>query len=104
MYAHPDAYQESNVHPIAAPSEVSYLPSYAYPTSTGTSMYDYTETDPNGYASIPAYSQYQPLYEGHGHVYQGTVPTYARPTHRGETASEMSYATPMYASPNAPVY
>ena len=67
-------------------------------------MYDYTETDPNGYASIPASSQYQPLYEGHTHVYQGTVPTYARPTHRDETASEMSYVTSMYASPNAPVY
>ena len=104
LYAHPDAYQESSAHSIAAPSEVSYLPSYSYPKSVGTSMYDYPATGMNDYASIPASSQYQPLYEGHGHVYQGTVPTYTRPTPRGETDSEMSYAVPVYASPIAPVY
>ena len=97
-------YQESIAPSIAAPSEMSSLPSYVYPKSTGTSIYSYPATGPNDYASIPASSQYQPLYEGHGHVYQGTVPTYARPTCRGETGSEMSYAATMYASPIAQVY
>ena len=104
FYAHPNMYQESIAPSIAAPSEMSSLPLYAYPKSTGTSIYNYPATGSNDYASIPASSQYQPLYEGHGHVYQGTVPTYTRPTHEGETGSEMSYAAPMYASPIAQVY
>ena len=104
LYVHPDRHQKLNAPSIAAPSEVSYLHSYAYPKSTGTSIYSYPATGPNDYASIPGSSQYQPLYEGHGHVYQGTVPTYTRPTRGGETGSPMSYAAPMYASPIAQVY
>ena len=104
LYAHPDRYQESNAPSVAAPSKVSYVHSYAYLKSTGTSIYSYPATGPNDYASIPASSQYQPLYEGHGHMYQGTVPTYARPTRRGETGSEMSYAVPRSINPRDPIY
>ena len=89
---------------VAAPSEASYLHSNAYPKSTGTSIYSYPATGPNDYASIPASSQYQPLYEGHDHVYQETVPTYVRPTHGGETGSEMSYVVPRPTNPRDPVY
>ena len=102
MYFYPGA--NPTAPSVAAPSEASYLHSNAYPKSTGTSIYSYPATGPNDYASIPASSQYQPLYEGHGHVYQGTVPTYARPTPRSETGSEMSYAVPMSTNPRDPVY
>ena len=104
IYAHRNVHQEYNAPSVAAPSEVSYLHPYAYPKSTVPSMYNYPASVPNDYASIPDSSQYQPLYEGHGYVYQGTEPTYARSIHRGETGSEMSYAAPIYGNPSGSVY
>ena len=89
---------------VAAPSEASYLHSYAYPKSNGTSLYSYPATGPNDYASIPGSLQYELLYEGHGHVYQGTVPTYARPIRGGETGSEVSYAVPRSTKSRDPIY
>ena len=83
---------------------MSYLHPYGQPKSTATDIYHYPATGPNDYTSSPAYSQYQPLYEGHGHVYQGTVPTYTRPTRRGDSTSQMNYAASTYGNPNAPVY
>ena len=103
-YTQPNVYQDFNAPSVAAPSQASYLYPYAHSKATGISTYDYPANRTNDYASVTASSQYQSLYEGHGHVYQGTVQNYTRPKHGGKTGSEMSYAVPTHTNINVPIY